>query len=55
MVIKGKKISLTAQIFIAMLIGAVVGIAAPGVMISLGFLGDICQRTVFHQHVQDIY
>jgi Na+/H+-dicarboxylate symporter len=41
MVIKGKKISLTTQIFIAMLIGAVVGIAAPGVMISLGFLGDI--------------
>ncbi len=41
MVIKGKKISLTTQIFIAMLIGAVIGIIAPKVMISLGFLGDI--------------
>jgi Na+/H+-dicarboxylate symporter len=41
MVINGKKISLTTQIFTAMILGSIAGLLAGKTMVQLGFIGDI--------------
>lgn len=41
MVIFGKKISLTTQIFISMILGSVAGLLNGEMMVQLGFIGDI--------------
>lgn len=41
MVIGGKKISLTTQVFVAMILGSVAGLVVGETMVQLGFIGDI--------------
>ncbi len=41
MVIHGKKISLTTQIFTAMVLGSLAGLVGGKTMVQLGFIGDI--------------
>jgi Na+/H+-dicarboxylate symporter len=41
MVIHGKKISLTTQIFTAMILGSIAGLISGKTMVQLGFIGDI--------------
>ena len=37
----GKKISLTTQVFLAMILGSIAGLVDGKTMVQLGFLGDI--------------
>lgn len=41
MIIFGKKISLTTQIFISMILGSIAGLLNGEIMVQLGFIGDI--------------
>ena len=41
MVIGGKKISWTTQVFVAMILGPVAGLVVGETMVQLGFIGDI--------------
>ena len=41
MIFGGKKISLTTQVFAAMILGSISGLVSGKTMIQLGFIGDI--------------